>query len=353
MRDVLPEEIESAKKNIEIFKNLKDYFGEKWLNSHLHTEERYKKHPIFWVLIDSSSCSKLSNNLSILKSYCNKFQRIINKLKKSDNDHFNFHSLLTEVEVLAYYYVKYGADNVEYEPRVEEKNKKVDAKLIIDGEEYYLEILTIFEDEVEQSISRIHNKIRKKLDELNQPFIISFATEINFTEEDIKGFLEFVENILINKKAIKHQDSFDYLKDNRKIAKVTFYTDSNIRRGFVGFMHQPVRTLNTAGRIKNKVLSKIDQLPENTKNIVVVNLSHISNSFVDIEEAFLGQSCVIINKKTLEAKSSRYPNGIVHHEKGKFISIIIAYTTQNYDNKRFYLNLSAKNVVNKNIITKL
>ena len=352
MRNVLPEEIERAQKNISIFADMKDYMEEDWLNSHLQVEERYKKHPIFWILIDSSACSKLSNNLTISNSCCSKIQRIVNKLK-SDKDRFNFHSLLTEIDVIAHYYSRYNAGNIEYEPEIQEKNKKVDAKLVINGDEYYLEILTVFEDEVEQSINRIHDEIRKRIDELNQPFIISFSTEINFTEQDVAGFLEFVKKLLTNKNSIKDEDSFDYLKDTKKIARVTFYVDSNIKKGFVGFMHQPVRTLNSAGRIKNKILSKIDQLPENTKNIVIVNLSYISNDFIDIEDAFLGQSCVIINKETLEAKASRHPNGIINHEKGKFISMIIAYTSQDYNTRRFYLNLSAQNVIDKEITEKL
>lgn len=354
MRDVRPEEVERAKENVDNFSDLKNYFGADWLKSHLQIEERDKKHPIFWILIDSDACSKLSNNLSIFNSHCNKFPRIINKLK-NDEDRFNFNSLITELEVLAHYYVKFGANNVDYEPHIKEKNKYIEAKLIIDGKDYYLEILTVFEDEMEKKINKIHDEIRKELDQLEQPFIIAFCTEIDFIEEDIEGFLEFIKTLLKNKESIKHKDSFDYLKNDRKMAEVTFYIGHKNKTKSVGAMSHSRVEMNTARRIKDKVLSKIEQLPENTKNIVVVNLSHISNDFIDIEDAFLGQfyAIVNINEKPLEARSSRYPNGIIYHEKGKYISMVIAYTNPNYENRIFCLNPYAKNVIDESFCGKM
>ncbi len=352
MRNVLPEEIEKAKKNIDLNNNLKDFMGEDWLNSHLQIEERYKKHPIFWELIDSNACLKLSNNLTILNSCCNKYQRIIRKLK-SDKDKFNFLSLLTEIEVMVYYYEKHGLKNLEYEPEINESNKKADARVIIDGKEYYFEILTVFKDEVGQTISEIHNIIKKKINNINQPFRISFKTSIHFMKQNIDGFVNFVRTLLKNKASIKTKNSFKYLRNNKKIARITFHSHPIMKNGSVEYSCQPMRAPNLPGRIKNKVLSKIDQFPENTKNIVIINLTCIPNDFSYVEDAFFGQSCTIINKKTLKVKPSRHSNGIINHEKGKSISMIIAYTNWDYNNRKFYLNLSAQNVIDKKIIGKL
>ncbi len=323
------------------------------MHSHLSIEERHKKHPIFWVLLDQNRAQKLAQNLDTICGKTDKINRIIRKLKSS-TDEFNFHSLISEIEVLAYYYNKVTENyKVFYEPRVEKKNKKIDGRLTINGTDYNLEILTVFEDEEGQSIHSAHEEIRKQLDSIEgNNFILSFSTEKNFSLQDIPGFVEFVKKLL-ERKTIVHKDTFVFRKENKPVAKITFYKDPKVNRGFVGFMNQPVRFLDCAGRIKNKILSKVDQLPNNSKNIVIVNLSHITNDFIDLEEVFLGQSCVQIDIKTHEAKSARHPNSIVNHPKGKNISMVVGYVNENYNSRRFYINLSADKPVDKELIEKI
>lgn len=351
MRQVLQEEVDEAKQNIETFTNLKGILGDEWLNSHLVVDDRYKKHPIFWILIDKNRCQRLSRNLDILNKKCEKFNRIVNKLK-NDKNVFNFHSLISEIEVLAYYYNRVS-DNYEvsYEPEIKEKNKKIDCKLVVNDTEYNLEILTVFEDEEGQSIQSIHDEIRKQLDGLqNNPFILSFGTEIDFSKSDIPDFINFVKELLDKPEKINHKDTFEFNKNDKKLGKIMFYKGSNIKGGFVGFMHSPVRVMDCAGRIKNKILSKIDQLPNNSKNVVVVNLAHITQDFIDLEEVFFGQSYVNINIKTHESTPRRHPNSIVNHPKGKDISMIVGYTYEDYNTRKFFVNLSANDPVDKQLV---
>lgn len=214
-----------AKRTIENNPRIIDYFGEEWLNEHLVISDKDSKHSIFWILVDEPRCSRILKNLDILKEKCEKFQRLINKLK-SGKDELNFDATLTEVEVLAYYYQK-ESDRfiVEYEPL---GTKGPDCKISIDGVDYYLEILTIF----------LNEKI-------------------------------------------------------------------NSEKWFVG-------SLNPAIRIKNKVLDKANQLPNNEKNIAVVNLSYsIEDEDIGLQMALMGQP--------------QANNGIIHHSEGKNISLMIGY----------------------------
>ena len=234
MAQISPEQLEKAKKTVENNPRIIGYFGEEWINEHLTIADRGSKHPIFWILVDEPRCSKILKNLNVLKEKCNKFQKLIDKLK-SGYDELNFHAILTEVEVLAYYYQK-ESDKfiIEYEPS---GTKGPDCKISIEGVDYYLEILNIF----------LNEKI-------------------------------------------------------------------NAEKGFVG-------SLNPGIRIKNKVLDKAKQLPNNEKNIVVVNCSYAIEGDIGLQMAFVGQPKV--------------NNGIIHHPAGKNISLMVGYKGE-FHSKWFY-----------------
>jgi len=323
MRDVLQEEVDSGKKNIQIFNNLNEFFGKDWLEAHLTVDKRENKHQIFWILIEPNLCSKLSNNLSIINEKCDKFKRIISKLKK-DEDYFNFHSLLTEIEVLTYYYRLFDKSMIEYEPKVE-NGKKLDIKLTIGDEKFFIEIFTIFRDEYEQELDKLRLDVQKELNKFDQPFLISFGLELEFKETNIDGFLKFFNGLLKNIESINEEDTFDYYENNIKLADITFLKHFENKKGYVGIIHGRVIELKNDIRIKNKVLSKINQLPNGEKNIVIVNLSYILEDFFTVDNAFLGQYYVSVDKKTLKGTDKRHPNGIIHHDNGNEISLIIIY----------------------------
>ncbi len=352
MANILPIEVERVKKNIEQFPKLKEVFGNDWLDPLLVIEERERKHPLFWFISDTWRCSHLIYNLDTINVKVPLYTHIINKLK-STIDRFNFHSLITEIEVIGFYLKNFPPEDIEYEPKLSNSNKKMDLKVKIDGEDYYLEILAIFDDKQIIQIEKIQDKIRKELDLIEQPYILSISTSYDFNEGEINGFVNFVNEVLKSNETISSKASFDYFRDTKKIAEIRFYEAKENLRGGVGFMHLPTKTMETPGRLKQKILTKVNQLPRGTNNIVVVNLSYITLSFIDVEEAFLGQSSVIVSTETNEAKSIRNPNGIIHHKNGKFISMVIAYTKEDYSNKAYFINLSADRIINPLIAERL
>lgn len=352
MNKVRPEEINGIKRNLELYSNLKTIFDNDWLNSHLVIEERHNKHPLFWVLLDER-CQKLAKNLNVLHQKCPKFTRIINKLK-GDRNVLNFHSILTEVDVMAHYYsVSNGSYGVEYEPNVEEKGKKIDGKISVGNEVYNLEIFTIHEDETGQQHDTLREKVKRELNEISQPFILSLGTDLDFTEENIPNFISFVKKLLEKQEIIIEGERYEYTINEKRLADISFKKYPEINKGFVGGMHGPARFMNDAGRLKNKILSKLDQLPDNAKNIVIVNMSYITSDFIDLEEVFLGQSCVNINVDTHETSAGRSPNSILNHPKGKNISMIIGYVKNDYSTRRYYVNLSANKPINKDLAQEL
>ena len=352
MNKVRQEEIDQIKENLELYSNLKNIFDNAWLNSHLSIEDRHNKHPLFWVLLDGR-CQKLAKNLDILQQKCPKFTRIVNKLK-GDKDVLNFHSTLAEVDVMAHYY-SIDKDNyaVEYEPNVEENGKKIDGKILVGNESYNLEIFTIHEDETGQQHDALREKVKREINEISQPYVISLGTDLDFTEEHIPNFISFVKKFLESQNSVIEGERYEYTSDGKRLADISFKKYPEIPKGFVGGMHGPARFMNDAGRLKNKILSKLDQLPENAQNVVIINMSYITSDFIDLEEVFFGQSCVNINIETHETSAGRSPNSILNHPKGKNISMIVGYVNNNYNTRRYYVNLSASKPINKDIAQEL
>ena len=341
IKNILSEEIEVIRKNIDTFPNIKDIFSEDFINNLLKIEERLKKHSLFWILLDLQKTSKLSNNLGILRLKFSSFSSLLNRLL-DDIDKDNFYSVLTEIEILSYFYDKFSSENLEYEPSIEGKTGKPDLKLNLNGEEYYMEIFNLRDDSIQREINEIQDSIKKEIDKINQPFSILFSTEISFKKENMGDFVSFVSSLLDKKEQIKHGDKFDFFKDNSKLADIKFF-NSNNNQGQVYSMLHPLRILNDSIRIKNKMLDKIDkQLPEDKKSIIIMDNSYAFYADYDVFDAIYGRYCVFVDPNTREIKDARQPNGLIHHPKGKSISAIVSYSGD-YSNRKIFLNPFATN----------
>lgn len=347
MRPITDNEFKKVEAALETYPDLKKYIDGNLIKFFFNTPERLKQHPLFWYLLRDGNAEKLSNNLKILESNCNKFKRILNKIHDKDNT--GFHSSMSEVDVLSYYYSKVSDDfQVEYEPDIKEKGTKVDANITTNNKDFFIEIFTVFPDQNYQKIDKIHQNIRTKIDDFeDNPYIICYTIYEEFTEEDIDHFVVEMKKIIdensANEQNANQEDpEVDEMTITRKgidIAHVRLYRDKKVKKGFVGSMMSPFQKVEDAGRIKQKVLTKIDQLPSQGRNIVVVNLSKIfGDKFYDMDDAFLGQKTVLVDKVTFEGSPGRHANGIVHHEKGIYISMIIAYINDDYSTRRYYIN---------------
>ncbi len=345
--------IKQVKLNLNKLPTFKRLLGEEFLKKLFRPEERTKKHPLFWLLLnDFYSAERLVKSLLILETKCDKFSSILDRFRV-EGDRLNFFSLLTEIDILAHYYNNTSdALVIEAYPRVEDKGTKADMKIIANGEEYYVEILTVFQDRVQQEIEMLHDKIRSKLEEIKQNvFSLSFGTNEGFGHEHIEEFAIFVKNLLQDKESIKLGEPYEFRLDDKILAKVRFQKYPNITPGTVVGMHGPVTTFDDAGRLKSKILDKIRQLPNRKKNVLIINLSYITTGLEEIDEVIQGQNVVEIDTKAKAGRWSRLSNGIVHDPRSKNISLIIAYVKNNYIFKRLYLFPSSENQIGKEELT--
>ena len=350
-------EIEIVRKRLETDSIFSKFFGEEWIKENfLNQEERSKKHMMFWVVLEEIKYQKMEDWLSTLKRTLpeTKFVKIVNTLKEKRGKN-KFYSFIPEIEVLAYY-LKQENDNfkVEFEPKIPGKTKVGDIKLMFDSNQIFLEITRLFASEKEERINAIMETIHKKIDEIeDNPFLISFKIEERFVETDIGPFVSFVKQKIPELRGELEKSTAKSIKmifENR----AWFMVHKEIgKKGHVSGAMSPVMMLETGGRLKHKILDKIEQLPDNHLNVIVLDISHHFAHFEDITDAFGGQEGLKIDVKTMEATPFRHANGVVQVDDGRKVSVIIGFKGFDYEHRKKYVNLSAENPFTDELLSQI
>ena len=343
---VSSQEIERVEANVKRSPVLYEVFGKDWIYNDLLTKQkRFQKHALFWLLLDENKSKKLEDWLRILKSTLlnSKFFKVINSFMKKRGK-IAFYSYLSEIEVLAYY--KNQENNgflVEFEPHVPGKPKVGDIKLNFNSKDVFIEITRMFPSEEEERINKIMGIIRQRIDEFeDNPYLASFGIKADFRETDIDSFVDFAHRKLLElpqsaQLPLRHSFSID------KREKAWLRVDKKLEdgNGFVDAMLTPILSIESASRLKNKMLDEVEQLPEDHFNVLVIDISHHFTDFDDVEDALAGQLGLRVDKETLKATPFRNANGIMHMEEGKQVGVVIAFKGFDYGSRRKYINLSA------------
>jgi len=310
----------------------------------LEEKERLKAHYLFWLLLNENEAQCLVNWLKTIKGSipATKFTGLMNKLKKS-NRKIEFYSLLSEIEVLAYYAFK--KIELEYEPI------HGDIKLKINNFEVFVEIAKLFSSYEQMEYKKLQNIVHENLDNLDNPmkYIFSFMIPYSFSMEDCISFVNFVD--AISKKEFNRYPT-EYIQFKRTGAKIKILGISPREKGHTSSSMSPCVQIFSAKRLKAKIIDESKQLPTNKLNVVIYNISDPSTHFESIEDAFYGQSEVrikLLNGKPISSELGRKSNGVVHSEEGKQISAIIAFYHYKYNNRRKYENPFAENKLQEDI----
>ncbi len=337
------EEIKEVKENLESTPIIVDVLGDNWINNNLlNREERIKKHTLFWLFLDATKIQKMENWLIVTKACVTgtKFNKIVNSLK-AKRDEKDCYSLLAELEVLAYYGSK--GIKVEYEPDIPEKKNVGDLKLTIGSVEVFVEITRLFESQEDERTTKLVRSVAQKIDEIpDNPFISTLVIEDGFCEKDLEPFIELVSNeIAKNKNTLEPAEGKPYIIDFYHKAELRLRKKISHKKGYVGGSIYPTVEICSAGRLKNKILDKLEQLPDGKLNAVAVDISYHFADFGHVKQAFDGQLGYLINRKTGEGTYIRHANGVVHIDEGRQIGVLIAFKSFNYEQRRKYPNLSA------------
>lgn len=347
------DEIKAVRASLESTPLIKEALGNDWIdNNLLNVEERTIKHSLFWLFLDAAKIQKMENWLTIARSCIpdSKFNKIINSIKERRSEK-DFFSLVSELEVLAYY----GSNGiaVEYEPNIPEKENIGDIKLTVDSTEIYIEITRLFESRVEERVNSLVHSVTKRIDAIpNNPFIITLVIDNEFCPADLEPFIELVnDEIAKNRDILEPMEGKPYIVEFGSKATIFFHKKISHRKGYVGGSILPVTEIKSASRLKNKILDKPRQLPDAKLNIVAIDISQHFTDFEDVENAFIGQLGYVINRQTSEGRIIRNSNGVIHTADGRKVGLTIAFKGFNYEQRRKYVNLLANIPFKEEILT--
>lgn len=326
-----------------------DLLGKEWIrNNLLVKKERLRTHYLFWLLSNENEAECLLSWLQTIKESIpdTKFTGLINKLEKN-NKKIEFYSLLSEIEVLAYYSSK--KLELEYEPI------QGDIKLIINNSEVYIEIAKLFSSKEQMEYDKLQNIVHEKIDKLDNPrkYIFSFMIPYNFSRDNCTAFVNFIDDI---SKEEFQKFPTESIKFNKTEAWIKILRISSREKGYVSMSMSPGVEVFSANRLKAKIKDESKQLPTNKLNVVTYNISDPSTHFESIEDAFYGQSEVrfnLVNGEPISSELGRKSNGVIHSEEGKQISALIAFYHFKYDKRRKYENPFAENKLPKDIFNVL
>lgn len=341
-------------------KVIKNFFPENWINKILKNEKKNNKLMLSYALNNDYLFEKLISFLNLLKEKCDKFSTVIKKLK-CDGDKYEFESLLSELDVLSYFYSQYVSHDIEYEPKI--NNKKPDLKV----KDYFIEIKTIFNIEDERSdktIDIIESALRNSYKNIS----ILFEISEKFTEADINKFISFINDKYKENKNLNKEERINFFSNNNKIASFNLIpSDEN---NYI-YGNKGIREIKTFGKVKRNFFDKIKkiQVPKNKKSIIIINCSeteYLCNKSI-INEVFNGKGAHkykirIKNRITFNKKGKFYRenNSLIDDckkegifENFKNISLFIIYTKSFFDNEKYYFfNPFSINPIKKDTLIK-
>ncbi|NPV49626.1 MAG: hypothetical protein HPY60_00305 [Candidatus Methanofastidiosum sp.] len=170
-------------------------------------------------------------------------------------------------------------------------------------------------------------------------------------DEDIDDFIELIKSIINDHDSINFAETYYYTKNDKGIAHFIIGKTTNGKGGVASKMVGGL--LKDAGRIKNKLLGEIKHFPENVPIIIIVDLSYVIGDFVISDEVCIGQQVVRIIPETSESFPAILDNSIFNHDRGKLISLVIAYRKHNYEDRVVYPNSKSPYLISDDVISRL
>jgi hypothetical protein len=180
-----------------------------------------------------------------------------------------------------------------------------------------------------------------KLDNISEnKYVLSFRISPEFVATDVEPFVKHVRDAIAKKPTSFPSEEFPFEGDR---ASVTIVAESAKDKGHVGGSLISSK-VETAARLKKKILNEASQLPEEGLNVVVYNIGLIGADFEDAETAFFGelQGRMYVNMQSREilrpTQWVRLENGAIHEEGGKKISALIVFKDFRYESRKLFPN---------------
>lgn len=164
-------------------------------------------------------------------------------------------------------------------------------------DEIYFEIKNILPEKELEKNGRISTEIQSRMKELNEPFVFAIEFTSEFEWSDIKKFCLFAKKKSSDLYAITEITfPIEFVYPEKSIvpkALIKVLRISNNGKGYVLIM-TPVVLLNYGKRIRERIKSAVKQLPENSRNVVVID-SSIGINIEHVFDALYGDTSILFS----------------------------------------------------------
>lgn len=317
------ERVQEGNKLVSKFPQLNSYFGEQWLNSLLQSQIEVENiHPMFWYLTNSLVNERFAYALTRLANESNACKKFISELK-SAKTWASFISSVREVET--YHILREKGYSVQWKPG--SKGVKSPDLLINESIPIYLEILTIVDSEADTKEQETHRMVQVGINKMDEnPFAISTHYRQIVSIQDVDQILNFIKTEL---PLIRIQSGETERRSLKREDKIIVDIDFHYIEGIHGWCGGggPARNIDDAGRIKKKILDKIQgfQFPkkgdDNHTNGYLIYLESMLSDAHSVAAAVMGQETISFSLPAPAASAdSREPmfgrdkNGAIHHQ---------------------------------------
>lgn len=309
---------------------LKELIGEQWAQNNLVVGKNLKEmQPLFWYLANPELNEWFAEVLSFLVKEERGYKRFVDQIK-NEPDGQGVSGLIREVGAY-YHFKKIKGYDVRWHPKivVDGKLYNPDLQIRANGMVINLEIFSVGSSVHDRAEQSVYDELHSQLNLIEEnPYLISVEIKDRVYHDMIPKLISFVKEQLPNI-SIQKNESFEcaYSENGDEVVNFKFMTlDVNnprkkSRGGLLSYI-APARSINPGGRIKSKILDKIEeiQLPprsDNHLNGYLIFLEHvIATPDVDLPVAVMGQLTLTWKQGDVDSKpqSGRAPNGVLHHQ---------------------------------------
>ena len=320
----MKDQVANIKELLKKYPDLVELFGSEWLEALAQPGQDINSvHPLFWYFANPFENESFAQSILRLMNEVKSHKSFVSELKATTN----FGQLTGSIrEMETYNALREKSLDVVWKPAIEGSDKVPD--LLINGKQpIYLEIFSVTQSEEEIKEERTRNALQAGINKIKgNPFLISLGYKKGFNSEVVNGALQFIDEQINSLKGQEIGDEREreitYAVNGVEVLKITFRPSSN-GRGFWASGGGETIAFNNSGRLKNKILDKIQgfQLPpkesKNHLNGYLIFLEPILYTPYDVVAAVQGQPTISfrigadVDEPPIEGHAR---DGVIHHK---------------------------------------
>lgn len=322
---VMADYLNAAEASFAKYPRLNEIFGADWVKNLLQGGQLVSEvPPIFWQFARPEDDSFVKVIFDFIDEDPKSRKRFIEQLK-AEQDESIVRGLLRELQ--AYHHIRFTKkQNVQWRPIAAVSGKDYHPDLKIDGDRpLYIEVFSVGKSANEIREDRIYDQLHASINKIeNNPYPISLFTNRPIGADSVPKIVQFITDIIPTLDIRSgNTQRVNYAEDNGGAIEILFHARVPERDGAVLGYSRGVRHIVDDARIKNRILSKLDniQLPPKVADSRHVNGylifldTFMASDFFQFLNAILGQQAITFSAGKPDSTWTHVQNGIIHHPK--------------------------------------